>query len=30
MLTDYFAIVWRGGVAVAVVLIALQATGLLH
>jgi len=30
MLTDFFAIALRGGVAVAFVLIVLQASGLLH
>jgi hypothetical protein len=30
MLTEVFSIAWRGGVAVAIILVALQATGLLH
>jgi hypothetical protein len=30
MLTDFFAIAWRGGIALALVLIVLQASGLLH
>jgi hypothetical protein len=30
MLTDFFSIAWRGGITVAVVLIVLQASGLLH
>lgn len=30
MFTEVFAIAWRGGIAVVVVLVALQATGLLH
>jgi hypothetical protein len=30
MLTEVFSIAWRGGIAVVVVLVALQATGLLH
>jgi hypothetical protein len=30
MLTDVFSIAWRGSIAVAVLLVALQASGLLH
>lgn len=30
MFTEVFSIAWRGGIAVVVVLVALQATGLLH
>jgi hypothetical protein len=30
MMTDVFSIAWRGGIAVVIVLVALQATGLLH
>lgn len=30
MLTEFVAIAWRGGVAVGVVLVLLQASGLLH
>jgi hypothetical protein len=30
MATDFFSIAWRGGVAVGIVLVILQASGLLH
>jgi hypothetical protein len=30
MLTEFFSIAWRGGIALALVLVALQASGLLH
>ena len=30
MVTDFFSIAWRGGVAVGSVLVILQASGLLH
>lgn len=30
MLTDFVAIAWRGGIAVGVMLVILQASGLLH
>jgi hypothetical protein len=30
MISEFFSIAWRGGVCLALVLVALQASGLLH